>query len=146
MLGRVMPMITPAEAAAKWARNASAAAADYVSGAERTEVDPTARAIQNKQRALTGFTEAITSGRWEAALRAAGRQGWLEGIQTKGAANYGTGVQQAEAKVSAAFTPLFNHIANLKRTVDAMPSNTDAEREARALTFMRGMRQYRRPA
>lgn len=139
-------MIDPASAAAKWARNASAASQDFVEGAQRTDKDPTALAIQNKQRALSGYTDAITSGRWEQALRAAGKAGWVEGIVTKGAANYATGVQQAEQKVAQAFGPLFAHITNVQRTVLAMPSNTDAEREARMLTFIRGMRQYRRPA
>lgn len=139
-------MIDAAAAAAKWSRNASAASQDYVDGAERTDVDPTQRAIANKGRALAGYQDAINSGRWESALRAAGKSGWLEGIRTKGASNYTTGVQQAEAKVASAFGPLFNHIGNLQRTVQAMPSNTDAEREARMLTFIRGMRQYRKPA
>lgn len=141
-----MPMIDPAAAAAKWARNASAASADYVDGAQRTDKDPTQLAIANKSRALTGYTDAIQSGRWEQALRASGKTGWLEGIVQKGATNYANGVQQAESKVAAAFGPLFNHIANIQRTVQAMPSNTDAERELRMLTFIRGMRQYRRPA
>lgn len=139
-------MIDAASAAAKWARNASAATQDYVEGAQRSDVDPTQRAIANKARALSGYQDAINSGRWEAALRASGRQGWLDGIATKGATNYANGVQQSEQKVAAAFGPLFNHISNLQRTVSAMPSNTDAERELRMLTFVRGMRQYRKPS
>lgn len=141
-----MAMIDPAAAAAKWARNASAASADFVEGAQRTDKDPTALAIQNKSRALAGYQDAINSGRWEQALRSAGKSGWLEGIVTKGATNYANGVQQSEAKVAAAFGPLFSHISNVQRTVQAMPSNTDAERELRMLTFIRGMRQYRRPS
>lgn len=141
-----MPMIDAQAAAAKWARNASAASADYVDGAQRTDKDPTALAIANQSRALSGYQEAITSGRWAAALRSAGKSGWLEGIATKGATNYANGVQQAESKVASAFGPLFNHIGNLQRTVQAMPSNTDAERELRMLTFVRGMRQYRKPS
>lgn len=141
-----MPMIDPAAAAAKWARNAGAASAEYVAGAERTDKDPTALAVANQQRALTGYQDAMNSGRWAAALRAAGRSGWLEGIKTKGATNYTNGVQQAEAKVAAAFGPLFSHIASVQSTVQRMPSNTDAERELRMLTFIRGMRQYRKPA
>lgn len=139
-------MIDPAAAAAKWARNASAASADYVDGAQRTDKDPTALAIANKSRLLAAFNDAVNSGRWEQALRAAGKSGWLNGIATKGATNYANGVQQAEAEVAAAFGPLFQHIANVQRTVQGMPSNTDAERELRMLTFIRGMRQYRKPA
>lgn len=141
-----MALIDPAAAAAKWARNASAASADFVEGAERTDKDPTALAIQNKARAVAGYNDAMNSGRWEAALRSAGKSGWLEGIRTKGATNYANGVQQAESKVAAAFGPLFNHIAAAQRTVQAMPSNTDAERELRMLAFIRAMRQYRRPS
>lgn len=141
-----MPMIDAQSAAQKWARNAQAAQQDYVDGAQRTDKDPTALAIANKARALSGFQDAINSGRWEQALRAAGKAGWLEGITTKGASNYSTGVAAAEAKVATAFGPLFQHIANVQRTVQAMPSNTDAERDNRMLTFIRGMRQYRKPS
>lgn len=141
-----MPMISPAEAAAKWARNAQSASGDYVAGAERTDKDPTALAIANQARLLSAFQDSVQSGRWAAALRAKGKQGWLEGIKTKGQANYGTGVSAAEPKVATAFGSLFPYIETVQRTVQSMPNNTDAERDNRMLTFIRGMRNYRKPS
>ena len=41
---------------------------------------------------------------------------------------------------------LLAYEAGLQRQVQAMPANTDAEREARMLTWVRGMRNYNPPS
>lgn len=131
--------------AQKWATRTSAAAQDYVDGVTGTDKDPTALAIQAIPRMRTRVLEAIDSGKVAAGLRRVGKQGWIAAVQAKGASNFSSGVQAAESKVAAAFGPLLAFETNLQRQVQGMPANTDAEREARMLAWVRGMRGYTAP-
>jgi hypothetical protein len=127
--------------AQKWATRTSAAQQDYISGAENTSKDPTQLAINNQQRLLANFQNAVNSGKWANNLRAVGKAGWIAAIQAKGN-NFSTGVNAAQAKVAAKFAPLLQYENNLQQQVDAMPNITDTDRENRMLAWVRGMRQY----
>lgn len=132
--------------AAKWATRTSAASQDYVDGVTSTDKDPTALAIAAIPRMRSRVLESIDSGKVAAGLRRVGKQGWIAAVQAKGAANFSSGVQAAEAKVAASFAPLLAFESNLQRQVQAMPANTDAEREAKMLAWVRGMRTYQAPS
>jgi len=140
-----MALITPQEFAAKWAQRSGAAATDYVSGAQRTDKDPTALAIAAIPRMRARVIEAIDTGKVAAGLRRSGRQGWLDGVVGKGAANYATGVTNAQGKVEAAAAPLLAYIAAGQSRLTSMPANTNAERDARLLFFVNYMRGYVKP-
>lgn len=132
--------------AAKWASRTSAAAQDYVDGVTSTDKDPTTLAIAAIPRMRARVLEAIDSGKVAAGLRRTGKQGWIAAVQSKGAANFSSGVAAAQDKVAAKFGPLLAFEANLQRQVQGMPANTDAEREARMLAWVRGMRGYQAPS
>lgn len=135
-------VITDANAvASKWVSRTSAAQQDYVAGVESTSKDPTALAIQNQQRLLTNFQNAVNSGKWANRLRAIGKTGWQAAVTAK-ANNFSTGVNAAQSKVTAAFQPLLQYENSLQQQVDAMPNVTDSDRENRMLAWVRGMRQY----
>jgi hypothetical protein len=129
--------------AQKWAARAGAAGPEYLRGAQQTDKDPTQLAIANQSRLVANFNARVQDGTWASRLRAVGKNGWIAAIESKGVSNYQTGVSNAQDKVAAAFGPLLAHEANLQRTVLAMPSSTDADREARMLAWVRGMRSYR---
>lgn len=140
-----MALPTAQEVAAKWAQRAGAASQDYLQGAQRTEKDPTALAIAAGPRYLMEVQNAYNSGKWANRLRTVGRQGWLDGITTKGVTNYQTGVSQSQDKVAAAFGPLLAFEAALQSRIASMPSNTDAERDQRMLFWTQQMRTYQAP-
>jgi len=140
-----MALPTAQEVAAKWARNAGAASQDYVTGAQRTDKDPTALAIAALPRMRANVIAAIDSGKVANGLRRVGKQGWLDGITGKGQTNYGTGVSQAQSKVEQAFGPLLSYVAAGQSRLASMPSNTDAERDQRALFWIQYMRGYVAP-
>src|SRR5581483_10490320 len=77
-----MALPSAQDVAAKWASRAGAASTDYVQGAERTDKDPTALAINALPRAKQQYIAAIDSGKVAAGLRRAGKTGWLEGIRS----------------------------------------------------------------
>lgn len=132
--------------AAKWVARTSASAQNYVDGVTQTDKDPTALAIAAIPRMRARVLESIDNGKVAAGLRRVGKQGWIAAVQAKGAANFSAGVTAAEAKFAAAFTPLLAFENNLQRQVAGMPANTDAEREARMLAWVRGMRTYQAPS
>lgn len=141
-----MALISAQEFADKWASRSANAASDYVAGAERTDKDPTALAIAAIPRMKMRVIEAIDSGRVAAGLRRSGKQGWLEGVRGKGSQNYSTGVNNAKDKVAAAAGPLLAYQAAGLSRLASMPNVTDADREARALFWIRYMRAYPKPA
>lgn len=140
-----MALPSAAEVAAKWATRASAASADYVTGAQRTDKDPTALAIAAIPRMRAQVIAAIDSGKVAAGLRRAGRAGWLAGIEGKGAAAYSAGVSASQSKVEAAFAPLLSYEAAGQSRLASMPANTNAERDARLLFWVNYMRSYVKP-
>jgi hypothetical protein len=135
-----------ATVAAKWASRTSAASQDYVDGVRSTDKDPTQLAIQAIPRMRQRVLEAIDSGKVAAGLRRVGKQGWVAAVEAKGASNFSSGVAAAEGKVAQAFGPLLAFETQLQRQVQGMPANTDAEREQRMLTWVRGMRGYVKPS
>lgn len=132
--------------ASKWVSRTSAAAQDYVDGVTQTQKDPIQLAIAAIPRMRQRVLEAIDTGKVQRGLQRVGKQGWVAAVQAKGAANFASGVSAAEQKVATAFGPLLAFEDNLQAQVQAMPANTDAEREARALAWIRGMRNYQAPA
>lgn len=128
--------------ASKWVTRTSAAAQDYAQGVAQTDKDPTALAIAAQARLLQNFQTSVTSGKWANRLRATGKAGWQSAVASKGVANFQNGVSAARDKVAAAAGPLLAFEANLQRQVQGMPNVTDADREARMLAWIRGMRQY----
>lgn len=141
-----MSLPTAQEFAEKWANRASAAQGDYVAGVQRTDKDPTALAIAALPRMKARVIEAIDSGKVAAGLRRAGKQGWIDGVVSKGANNYSSGVLASKEKVATAAGPLLSYIAAGQSRLSSMPANTDAEREARMLAFTRWMRAYQKPS
>jgi hypothetical protein len=140
-----MALPTAQAVAEKWATRAGAASQDYVAGVQGTDKDPTALAIANQQRLKTNFNAAVDSGLWAQRLRDVGASGWKAAVAAKGGNNYSTGVNAAKDKVQQAFSALLAYEGSGLSTILAMPSATDADREARMLAWTRYMRNYRRP-
>lgn len=138
-------MPTAQAVATKWVARTSAAAQDYANGVAQTDVDPTARAIQAQGRLRSEFLASVDSGKWAQRLQSVGKVGWQQAVASKGVQNFSTGVQAAEQKVAQAFGPLLAFEQGLQSTVQAMPNNTDADRNNRMLAWVNGMRQYQAP-
>lgn len=133
------------EVATKWAQRTSAAAPDYARGVAQTDKDPTALAIAAGPRYLKNVQDAFNSGKWANGLRKVGKAGWQAAVAAKGESNFSTGVQAAQQKVADAFAPLLAFESSLLQNVSSMPNVTDNDREQRMLTWVRGMRGYRKP-
>ena len=76
----------------KYVDRASASSGDYVSGAQATSKDQSARAIAAKIIYQQALTASFGRDAYAKGLGKSGKGGWLAGIVTKGAARYGEGV------------------------------------------------------
>lgn len=135
-------MLSPQEAADKWAQRASAAGPDYARGVETTTKDPTALAAAQGQRYISGVQEAFQSGKWARRLQAVGVQGWKAAVRDKGVQNYATGIAAAKDRYATAIGPVLQAVESGQRLVQGMPATTAQQRDQRMLAFINHMRQF----
>jgi hypothetical protein len=138
-----MANLDPQAVLSKWKTNTAAASGNYVAGAEATDKDPTQLAIAAIPYMRARVLDAIDSGRVANGLRRAGKQGWLNGVTTKGKQNFESGVANADARFLAGFTPLLTYIGANVGTVRSMPANSPADRKARMNAWFDKMSAYK---
>ena len=126
---------TLAQTVANYTGAASRAQADWLTGIQATTEDPTALAAAQGQAAITGFTNAITSGRWAAGLAASGRAGWVAGAVAK-QQNFATGISNAGPKYQAKMQTWLPIIDQAAAAVKTMPKGSLAASQARGSAFM----------
>ena len=80
------------EAVSKWQNRAGAASGDYAEGARTTDKDQATRAIAAKAVYQQALNESFGRDAYAKGLARSGKQGWLQGIEQKGAQNFSTGV------------------------------------------------------
>ena len=90
-------MKSASESVVKWQRRAGEAAPDYLTGAEGTDKDQSARAIAAKEIYKSALTASFGRDSYSKGLVKSGKAGWLDGVRQKGSQNYGTGVSSAGA-------------------------------------------------
>lgn len=115
--------------------SAPRAQTNWLAGVQATTVDPTALAAQAGQAAVANYTSAWTTGRVQAGLARAGKQGWLAGAVAK-QQNYATGIQNAGPRYQQAMQRWLPIIDAAAQQVRSMPSGSLAASQARASTFM----------
>jgi len=135
-----MPIKPLGQSATKYATNGSAAASLWQSQAAATSVDPTALAAQSLGKAKTNYVAAIDSGRTARALAAAGKSGWLSGIQRPEAASaYSGGItgkgQAKWEKKMGAWWPVFQQLSD---QIATMPDATPQDSVNRAAAWIMG--------
>lgn len=133
------PVISPEEWAEKQTRNASAAAAEWHKNVLRPRRDPLKAAIAAAPKRAEKVRQALEEKKWEKAMGKVDEDMMYDVIRKRGAAAFRSGVEDRKAKVVARTTELQPMVTALKKTIEAMPDVTDADREARLLAARRGM-------
>lgn len=119
-------MKTAQQSAEKYASRASAAAGDFVQGAQSTSKDQAASAIAAAAIYAQATQTAIAEGRYARGLQKSGKAGWLKGITEKGGNRYAEGVSSAApdyATESARFDSARGAAASLPRGIKGSPQN-----------------------
>jgi len=126
-------MKSASSVSAKWGNRASGASQDYVDGAKNTTKDQSALAVAAIPIMKIAINKAIDSGRVASGLQKSGKQGWANGIATKGAGRYSEGVSGATAQAkyatnSGAFDAARNASASMPRGEKGSSTNLDKVR------------------
>jgi hypothetical protein len=113
-------------AAAKWARRAGNAGAEYEDGIKNPKRDWQQATMAAEDSYKKGVVEAANAGRFGNGVRAAGSAKWQGNAIAKGPARYSQGVQLAENAYAEGFRPYAEVIRSLnlpKRGPKGDPNN-----------------------
>ena len=131
--------------AEKWAKKqidrAVAAGEDWVQGMQNPSADPKAAALAAKGKWKENVTKAVAN---DAFAKGIAKYSVDEAIETAikiGAAGFANGITARTGKIQRVIADLQPKVAALKRTISAMPQDTEAQREARLLAAKRGMQE-----
>jgi len=135
-----MPMISVTDAANKYKTNAGGAGAEWQAGAARFDGDPTALAAAQGAKAQSNYQQAWSSGRIQRALQAAGKAGWLAGVnRPESVTSYQAGVQgKGTAKWTAAMNTWFPIFNALSDQIAQMPKATPQDSINRVAAWING--------
>ena len=118
----------------RWQQSAGTAQTRYTEGVQSTTKDPTQLAIAAQNKLLTGFNDAVQSGRWARNLASVGAGGWKQATVAK-ANNYSTGIAASGQKFQAAMSTWLPIIQSASQQVQSMPNNSLADSLARMNAF-----------
>jgi len=120
-------------------RKASAAGDDWASRALTPRKDPIDAARKADKKRKSRLEEAEKKGKWLAKMGKLSFDDYASGVQAVGASGYTDGVTRKKAKVTKAVTALQPLVEGLAKSIDAMPQDTDTQREDRMKAARRGM-------
>lgn len=115
------------------------AATRYVEGMQNPRRDPVQAALRAEGKYKTKVIEAANEGRYGVGVR---NQNYAEGVQaatSDGGTAYVSGAQRRQAKVERAFNRLAPMLGGVSQAIQAMPQDTDQQREARLIATRRAM-------
>ena len=129
--------------AATWAnkqiKRATDAGADWLAGSLAPKAVPSKAALAANDKRIDKLNQSIKDKKWEGAMAKVDEDERLVTIQAGGAEAFTKGLEKRAAKITRVITDLQPRVLALKKTLDAMPEKTDAEREAKMIAAKRGM-------
>lgn len=134
-------MLTPQQAADKWAQKAGAASGDYKAGVMGVTVAPGQLAVQNQAAMVNNWNQSINSGAWANRTGNVSLSAWQQAASTKGATNYATGVSAGKSKMAAAMAYYLPVAQAVKEAVRSIPRDGGAGSMARVQLAMDAFKQ-----
>lgn len=123
-------MINVANAVAKWARNVQGAQQSYREGVQAVTENPMALAAAQAEKALSRYSDAITSGRWAQRLQSTPMEFW-KSQSASAAAKYAQGAAKGTPKIQAhltKFAPIYEQARQAARAVQGSGEAAAAEK------------------
>lgn len=130
----------------KWLRGIQNAGQDITDGVNRVTVAPGQAAASKRQKWINALQDPATQDKWARNVAAVSLSAWKSAMTEYGIGRVAAGAQAKQPKFTTAMNSLLPFIDQVRDQVRAMPDDTPAAREQRALAMMRGMRNYQRPA
>lgn len=132
-------VISADEWADKQVKRAAAAASDWEKNVQRPRRDPIKSAIAASGKRAEKVRQALEEKKWEKAMAKVDETTMYDVIRKRGASAFRAGIEDRKAKVVARVKELQPLVVGVKKTIEAMPDVTDADREARLLAARRLM-------
>jgi len=134
-------MRTAQDSAQKFVDRAGSAAGLYVTGAQATNKDQSARAIAAAPIYQSALTASFTRGAYAKGLQKSGKQGWLDGVTKKGADRYAGGIAVSASK----YATNSGKYDSARQAADNMPrgikgSQTNLDRVKTVVTALRALK------
>ncbi len=136
----VTPVIDAAAWVEKLIRKVQGAAQDWEAGVRNPSTSPVGGMKKAKGRFKTEMQAALNEDRWGKAIDRLTDEEIAAAAIAAGGARFVQGVTSRQPKVLAAVQALQPKVAALKARLDAMPVDTDQQREQKMLEAMRGMK------
>jgi hypothetical protein len=130
-----------ADIASKMVSGAVAAGERWLKNVQSPRKNPIEAARAAKGRWRTRVTEAAANDAFDKGLAKVNVDEMMETVRKRGAGAFTQGVQDRQAKITRVVGEMRPMILALANTLDAMPADTDAQREAKAVAAIRGMRE-----
>ena len=133
-------MKSAAQAAQNWSGSSARAQSAFVAGVQATTKDQAALAVAAQARLVSGFNDAVNSGRWARGVQRGGTGYWKSQTEAK-AANYGVGFAAGANAFQAAITKIIQAEQSI---VSSLPQRGDINANLqRANAFALGMHQLK---
>ena len=139
-----MAFPTPDQAASKWQSRTKQAVPEYRLGVEGVQESPMDKAADQAEKDLNRIQEAVSSGKYQARLRAVPLSEWKNKTVNIGAPRISAGVDGAVSDVEAFYRELFPFEENLKSKIDDMDDSTLQDSIARMVAWTEGMAGFKR--
>ena len=122
---------TAAGAADKWAKNYTNSGADFEAGIRALTESPMEKAIAQKEAMVAAWQEAISSGKWENALRSINFNDWKEKTIRLGKQRMAEGAREGKVNFQKFMEFWLPVVAQLKERLRSLPRGTAADNKAR---------------
>ena len=113
---------------------------NYLVGIKSPKANPIERGIATEAKYAAEIKKAIDEERRKKALAKTSMEEWYRYAETLGADKLVDGVVKREPKVGAFITAWHPMLTSHLARIDALPEETDTEREARMLENLRGLK------
>ena len=135
----VQPVVDAASWAEKMLRNAGNAGADWEKGVANPSSSPVGGMKKAKTRYKTEMTASLNEDRWGKAVDQLTDEEISAAALAVGGSAFVAGINARSPKIRNAIAKLQPLVLALKQRLDAMPVDTDQQREAKMIEAKRGM-------
>jgi hypothetical protein len=135
--------LDPAKIAQKLVTRASAAGQDWADGIAGMTTNPAALAVAAKDKYVAGIQASIANNTWANRLSKITLADIQSAAAKAGPGAYTQGITNKTDKILAAFQRLIPKIQAVRDQVNAMPSTTPAQRDAKMLANSAGLRKIK---
>lgn len=116
---------------------------DYAKGVAAVTVNPAERALAANAKRIAKLRESIANKTWEKKMAKVSLEDWKTKTSTLGAARFIPGVEANVDKIEKFVRGFQPKLQSLTTSVQGMPETTEADRDARVLAMVRGLRKLK---